>query len=46
MSHKGNCWNNAVAGSFFATLKREKVTGPYPTQAQAHQAIAHSIHGF
>ena len=23
MSRKGNCWDNAVAESFFATLKRE-----------------------
>ena len=25
MSRKGNCWDNAVAESFFATLKRELV---------------------
>jgi putative transposase len=25
MSRKGNCWDNAVAESFFATLKKEKV---------------------
>ena len=23
MSRKGNCWDNAVTESFFATLKRE-----------------------
>jgi transposase InsO family protein len=28
-SRKGNCWNNAVAESFFATLKNEEVTGVY-----------------
>jgi len=25
MSHRGNCWDNAVAESFFATLKTELV---------------------
>ncbi len=27
MSRKGNCWDNAVAESFFATLKTELVHG-------------------
>lgn len=27
MSRKGDCWDNAVAESFFATLKRESQTG-------------------
>jgi len=26
MSHKGDCWDNAVAESFFATLKKEGAT--------------------
>lgn len=46
MSRKGNCWDNAVAESFFATLKNEEVTGVYGTKAEAHTAIAHYIHGF
>lgn len=46
MSRKGNCWDNAVAESFFATLKNEEVTEPYVTKAQAHHAIANYIHGF
>lgn len=46
MSRKGNCWDNAVAESFFATLKNEEVTGVYGTKAEAHAAIAHYIHGF
>lgn len=46
MSRIGNCWDNAVAESFFATLKNEEVTGTYATKAQAHLAIAHYIHGF
>ena len=27
MSHKGNCWDNAVAESFFKTLKIEMIYG-------------------
>ena len=27
MSRKGNCWDNAVAESFFASLKREEIKG-------------------
>lgn len=46
MSRKGNCWDNAVAESFFATLKNEEVTGVYATRASAHAAIASYIHGF
>lgn len=46
MSRKGNCWDNAVAESFFATLKNEEVIGTYETKAQAHMAIAGYIHGF
>ena len=46
MSRKGNCWDNAVAESFFATLKNEEVTGVYATKASAHAAIASYIHGF
>jgi transposase InsO family protein len=46
MSRKGNCWDNAVAESFFATLKNEEATGVYPTKAAAHAAIAHYLHGF
>jgi putative transposase len=46
MSRKGNCWDNAVAESFFATLKNEEATGTYATKAEAHAAIASYIHGF
>ena len=46
MSRKGNCWDNAVAESFFATLKNEEVTGVYPTKVDAHEGIASYIHGF
>lgn len=46
MSRKGNCWDNAVAESFFATLKNEEVTGAYANKTEAHVAIASYIHGF
>ena len=46
MSRKGNCWDNAVAESFFATLKNEEVIGVYDTKAAAQAAIARYIHGF
>lgn len=46
MSRQGNCWDNAVAESFFATLKNEEATGVYETKAEAYAAIASYIHGF
>jgi transposase InsO family protein len=40
MSRKGDCWDNAVAESFFATLKTELVHGEdWPTRAAARSAI-------
>ncbi len=45
-SREGNCWDNAVSESFFATLKTEEATEPYATKQEAHQAIAAYIHGF
>jgi transposase InsO family protein len=46
MSRKGNCWDNAVAESFFATLKNEEVTDEHETKAAAQAAIANDLHGF
>ena len=46
MSRKGNCWDNAVSESFFATLKSEEATEPYASKQDAHKAIAEYIHGF
>jgi len=46
MSRKGNCWDNAVSESFFATLKTEEATEPYATKQEAQRAIAQYIHGF
>jgi len=38
--------DNAVAESFFATLKNEEATGVYETKTEAYAAIASYIHGF
>jgi transposase InsO family protein len=40
MSRKGDCWDNAVAESFFATLKTELIyRQSWPTKARAMAAI-------
>ncbi len=39
MSRVGNCYDNAVVESFFATLKAECGTGSFPSRAQARTAI-------
>ena len=40
MSRKGDCWDNAVAESFFATLKTERADGAdWHTREQARAAI-------
>jgi putative transposase len=47
MSRKGNCWDNAVAESFFHTLKIELVYHEiYETKAQANQSIFEYIEVF
>ena len=47
MSRKGNCWDNAVAESFFATLKTELVyTRRFATRAEAREAIFEFIEVF
>ena len=47
MSRKGNCWDNAVAESFFATLKSELVSDrDYLTRDQAKASIAEYIEVF
>jgi transposase InsO family protein len=45
MSRKGNCWDNAVAESFFSTLKAE-VSGGYRTREEARRAIFEYIEVF
>jgi transposase InsO family protein len=47
MSRRGNCWDNAVAESFFATLKGELVDHEcYATRADAIASIGDYIEGF
>jgi len=47
MSRKGDCWDNAVAESFFATLKSELVVHQdYLTRDQATASIAEYIEVF
>jgi putative transposase len=44
MSRTGNCWDNAVAESFFATLKTELVARvPWPTREAATRDVAEFI---
>lgn len=47
MSRKGDCWDNAVPESFFATLKTELVDRrPWPTRSEARLAIHEYIGGW
>ena len=47
MSRKGDCWDNAVAESFFATLKAELVDHErYPTRAAATASIGDYLETF
>jgi putative transposase len=47
MSRKGDCWDNAVAESFFATLRVELVDDErYETRAVATASLADYIDGF
>ncbi len=47
MSGKGNCYDNAVVESFFATLKTEEVEGAhYETRQQAKTSIFSYLEGF
>jgi putative transposase len=50
MSRTGDCWDNAVAESFFATLKRELVDrpdrAPWPDRAAARRALFEYIEVF
>jgi transposase InsO family protein len=43
----GQCWDNALAGPFFATIKRELLdTRPWPSRAAARTAIFDFIEGW
>lgn len=47
MSRKGNCWDNAVAESFFATLKKELVRDyVFESRAAARSAVFEYIEVF
>lgn len=47
MSRKGNCWDNAVAESFFATLKKELVRDiPFDSRAHARTDVFEYIEVF
>ncbi len=47
MSGRGNCYDNAVVESFFATLKTEEVDGAsYQTRQQAKTSIFSYLEGF
>ena len=47
MSRKGNCWDNAVAESFFGTLEQELVRGNvFADMEAATKAVADYIHCF
>ena len=48
MSRRGNCWDNAVAESFFATLKVELAQDdtPWLTRAQAQGDVFEYLEGF
>jgi len=47
MSRKGDCWDNAVVESFFATIKKELIhRRPWPTVKAARAAIAEYIEVF
>lgn len=47
VSRRGNCWDNAVAESFFATLKAELVRGPgWPSRSALRTAVFEYIESF
>ena len=47
VGRKGECWDNAVAESFFATIKRELIdTRAWPTRAGLRTAIFEYIEGW
>ena len=47
MSRKGNCWDNAMMESFFATLKKERLhLEDYATRSEARARVFDSIERF
>jgi transposase InsO family protein len=46
VGRKGQCWDNAVAESFFATIKRELIDPrTWPTRAGLQRAVFEYIEG-
>jgi putative transposase len=47
MSRKGNCWDNAVAESFFGSLKKERIKKHiYKNRQLANEDISDYIEAF
>ena len=47
VGRRGQCWDNAVAESFFATIKTELIhRQAWPTRKTAHQAIFEYVEGW
>jgi putative transposase len=47
MSHRGNCWDNAVAESFFSSLKKERIRKRiYKTRDLSHADVFDYIEAF
>lgn len=47
MSRKGDCWDNAIAESFFATIKKELIhRRTWETRSEAKQVISEWIESF
>ena len=47
VGRKGECWDNAVAESFFATIKRELIdTRSWPTRTGLRRAVFEYIEGW
>lgn len=47
VSRKEECWDNAVAESFFATIKRELTSDrPWPAMAGLHRAVFEYLEGW
>ena len=47
VGRKGECWDNAVAESFFATIKRELIdTRSWPTRAGLRRGVFEYIEGW
>jgi transposase InsO family protein len=47
VGRKGECWDNAVAESFFATIKRELIDArAWPTREGLHRAVFDYIEGW